>query len=129
MAADASLGKQIKVIVTPEFQADDSNPESKRFVFSYEVKITNHSEENVQLVERSWVVTDAEQQIQRVQGKGVVGQQPELAPGETFAYGSALMLETPFGTLEGAYTFQTTAKDRFDVPIPAITLAKPNSLH
>jgi len=129
MAADASLESQIKVVVTPEFQADDSRPENKRFVFAYFVKITNHSEETVQLMERSWVVTDAEQQIQRVQGKGVVGQQPQLAPGETFTYDSAVMLETPFGTLEGAYTFQTATEDQFDVPIPAITLAKPNSLH
>ncbi len=129
MAADASLENQIKVVVTPEFQKDDSKPENKRFVFAYFIKITNHSEETVQLMERSWIVTDAEQQIQRVQGKGVVGQQPQLAPGETFTYDSAVMLETPFGTLEGAYTFQTATEDRFDVSIPAITLAKPNSLH
>ena len=129
MAEDTSLKDKIKVDVSPEFQADDSSPERKRFVFAYHVTITNHSDATIQLIERSWVVTDAEQQVQRVQGKGVIGQQPTLNPGETFRYDSAVMLETPFGTLEGAYTFQTAEKETFDVAIPAITLAKPNSLH
>lgn len=129
MAENASLIDKIDINVTPEFQADDSSPERKRFVFAYNVIITNHSDTPIQLTERSWVVTDAEQQIQRVQGKGVIGQQPKLEPGEAFSYDSAVMLETPFGTLEGAYTFQTADKNTFDVPIPAITLAKPNSLH
>ena len=129
MTVDTSLKTQIEVLVRPEFQESESLPDSKRFVFAYYVTITNHSNENVQLIERSWVVTDAEQQVQRVQGKGVIGQQPHLAPGESFTYDSAVMLETPFGTLEGAYTFQTASNKQVDVPIPAITLAKPNSLH
>lgn len=120
----------IHIRVNPEFRPNESSPEEHRYVFAYYITISNHSNDTVQLLERSWIVTDANQQVQRVQGKGVVGLQPVIAPGESFSYDSALLLETPFGTLEGAYTFRCQSdQSLFTTPIAAVTLAKPHSLH
>jgi ApaG protein len=130
MDAETPRSESIRITVTPEFRVNESSPESHRYVFAYYITITNHGQETVQLLERSWIVTDANQQVQRVQGKGVIGLQPLIAPGETFSYDSAVLLETAFGTLEGAYTFRCQKNQQlFNTPIPAVTLAKPKSLH
>lgn len=130
MDTETPISESIRITVTPEFRANESDPEGHRYIFAYYITITNHGQEAVQLLERSWIVTDANQQVQRVQGKGVVGLQPLIAPGESFSYDSAVLLETAFGTLEGAYTFCCQKTKRlFNTPIPAVTLAKPNSLH
>ena len=50
--------------------------------------------------------TGAAQGVRKeVDGEGVVGQQPELEPGESFEYTSHVPLETSWGTMEGWYTF------------------------
>lgn len=130
MSANAFDATTIEIRVKPEFRAAESSPDEQRYVFAYYITITNHSADTVQLLERSWIVTDANQQVQRVQGKGVVGLQPVIPAGESFSYDSAVLLETPFGTLEGEYTFRCQSNQSlFTAPILAVTLAKPYSLH
>ena len=121
--------RQVEIKAYAEFEAAESDIENSRYLFAYFINITNNGIETIQLMERSWIITDAEQKVQRIQGKGVIGQQPCISPGETFTYNSAAILETPVGILEGFYTFQTNEQEQFDVPVPIITLAKPNSLH
>ena len=83
----------------------------------------------MQLLSRHWIITDGTGHTEEVRGPGVVGEQPELAPGEEFEYTSGCPLPTPFGSMEG--TFQMIRADRttFDARVASFELREPRSLH
>jgi ApaG protein len=83
----------------------------------------------MQLISRHWIITDANGKVEEVQGPGVVGEQPVLAPGQSFEYTSGCPLTTPFGTMHGTYQMITRTGQRFDAQIPAFTLSEPHALH
>jgi ApaG protein len=64
-----------------------------------------------------------------VEGDGVVGLHPYLAPEQEFTYTSAAMLDTPVGMMQGHYKMMGDNGERFEVNIPAFTLAAPRKLH
>lgn len=111
-----ALTRGVRVQVTPSFLADRSDPRgersrsgdtsSGRFVFGYRIRITNESQAPVQLLSRHWIIVDADGERSEVKGDGVVGQQPVLAPGQSFEYSSICPLATPWGTMEGSYRFR-----------------------
>lgn len=94
----------VRIRALPMYLASESDPESKRFVFGYRIRITNESEQTVKLLSRYWRIVDADGAEHEVRGDGVVGQQPELGPGESFEYASYCPLQTSWGTMEGSYT-------------------------
>ena len=120
---------QILVAVDSSYVAEQSQPTINRYVFAYQVRIENQGSEAAQLINRHWVITDANGQVQEVRGAGVVGEQPHLKPGESFQYASGTVLETPIGTMHGSYEMRADNGTRFDAEIPAFSLAVPNSLH
>jgi ApaG protein len=67
--------------------------------------------------------------VQEVRGLGVVGEQPRLAPGESFEYTSGTALATPVGTMRGSYQFSADDGMQFDAPIAEFTLSMPRVLH
>jgi ApaG protein len=84
-------GKPVKpydltVAVEPRYVAEQSNPGEQEYVFAYTVRITNTGEHPAQVISRHWIITDGNQRVREVRGLGVVGQQPLLAPGETFVH-------------------------------------------
>jgi ApaG protein len=93
------------------------------------VRITNNGQYAAQLISRHWIITDGRQQTQEVRGLGVVGQQPLLAPGETFEYTSGCPLPTPVGTMRGTYHCVGENGVPFEVPIAEFVLAMPRTLH
>lgn len=93
----------VRISVRPEFRPDHSDPESGRFVFAYHIRISNQSDRRVTLLSRQWTIIDADGDAKQVEGEGVVGEQPSLEPGESFEYASWCPLETPWGTMEGAF--------------------------
>lgn len=119
----------ILVSVTPQYLPDQSSPDDQRYVFAYTVRITNRSRQAVQVVSRHWVITDGRQNTQEVRGLGVVGQQPLLAPGESFEYTSGCPLPTPVGTMRGSYHCVGEDGVPFDAPIAEFMLAMPRTLH
>ena len=72
---------KIKITVKPEFLEEHSDPEEKRFIWAYHIKIENNGNDTVQLLSRSWKITDALGRVQEVSGNGVVGEKPILKPG------------------------------------------------
>jgi len=117
----------IRVSVRSFFLEDQSQPEEGKFVWAYRIKIENEGREPVQLLRRTWQITDARGRVQRVQGAGVVGQQPVLEPGETFEYTSGTPLETPSGFMSGTYHMVSAdTGEAFDVAIPAFSLDSPH---
>src|SRR5690349_15314120 len=100
----------------------------QRFLWSYEVTITNQSDETVQLLSRYWRITDMTGHIEEVRGPGVVGLQPLIKPGRQFTYNSFCQLGTPQGSMEGHYTFQTMEEVEFAVQIPKFVLTSPEEV-
>lgn len=116
-------GLAIKVSVVPSYRADESNDGESRYVFSYTVTVHNQSPHSVQLMARYWKITQGSGDCQEVRGKGVVGQQPLIGPGQSFRYTSRAILQTPVGVMEGAYTLLDTSTQRvFEVAITPFRL-------
>lgn len=119
----------VRVAVRAEYAPDRSRPADRHWFFFYTITISNESPETVQLISRHWIITNAEGEVQNVQGDGVVGEQPVLAPGESFTYTSFCQLETSFGRMEGTYQMVGPSGESFDVVIGAFTLSEPYTVH
>jgi ApaG protein len=128
MAEDYTETTQgIRVSVRSFYLADQSEPERSHFVWAYRVTIENRGNRTVQLLKRSWRITDGLGRTQQVHGEGVVGEQPVLDPGQSFEYTSGTPLSTPSGFMRGAYHMVVTATgEPFDVTIPAFSLDSPH---
>jgi ApaG protein len=119
--------QNVEVAVRAYYLEDESRPEENRFVWAYRVTIANLGAEPVQLLRRTWHITDARGRTQHVHGAGVVGEQPLLEPGERFEYTSGTPLETPSGFMVGEYhMIRVPGGDAFDVAIPAFSLDSPH---
>jgi ApaG protein len=120
---------EFSVSVRPQFVPEHSNPDEDKFLFAYTVTIRNTGDVTAQLISRHWVITDANNKIEEVQGLGVVGEQPVLKPGEAFEYTSGCPIATPVGSMRGSY--QCVAEDgtRFEATIPEFLLSMPRTLH
>lgn len=117
----------ITVTVRAFFLADQSTPEDGRYLWAYRVRIVNEGSSTVQLLRRTWLITDAAGRTQRVHGEGVVGERPLLEPGESFEYTSGTPLETPSGFMVGVYhMIVPESGELFDVDIPAFSLDSPH---
>ena len=119
----------IVVEANPFFIAEQSAPEQGRYVFAYTITITNEGTVSAKLLQRHWLITDANGKIQEVQGDGVIGEQPTLKPGDTFRYTSGAILETAVGIMQGYYTLRSDDGDDFNATIPQFTLSIPRVLH
>lgn len=119
----------IKVDARSEFQPDQSSPAESRYVFSYTITIENKGSEPARLLDRHWVITDADGRVQEVRGKGVVGEQPHLSPGQRFQYTSGTVIATPMGSMHGSYGMIADDGTRFDAEIPAFSLASIKTIH
>jgi len=116
----------IEVTVRTFFLEDQSDPERGQWAWAYQVRIENRGRETVQLLRRTWRITDAHGRMQIVQGAGVVGEQPVLEPGDAFEYTSGTPLETASGFMVGTYHMVRTASaQEFDVAIPMFSLDSP----
>lgn len=117
--------RDISVKVSPAFVEDDSSPMQSYYFWAYTVEIANKGEKRVQLLSRYWKITDATGRTHEVRGSGVVGEQPTLAPGESYSYTSGAPLPTPSGIMLGWYQMTAEDGEMFDVTIPAFSLDSP----
>lgn len=123
----AATTRGVRVAVRAFYLADQSDPDEGRHVWAYRVAIANEGREAVQLLRRTWFITDALGRTTRVHGEGVVGEQPLLDPGEAFEYTSGTPLPTPSGIMRGAYHMVLPATgEAFDAEIPAFSLDSPH---
>lgn len=117
---------EITVSVESFYLDDQSEPEEHHYVWAYRVRIENNGEETVQILSRHWHITDSMGNMQEVQGDGVVGEQPILAPGDFFEYTSGTPLSTPSGIMVGTYDVKSNQGRRFAIGIPAFSLDSPH---
>jgi ApaG protein len=126
-AAWSAVTQAVRVTVRSFYLADQSAPERGHFVWAYRVRIANEGARTVQLLKRSWHITDALGRTQSVHGDGVVGEQPVLDPGEHFEYTSGTPLGTPSGFMRGTYHMvMRDSGEGFDVAIPSFSLDSPH---
>jgi ApaG protein len=119
----------IQVDVETSYLAQESDPDKARYLFAYTITIKNHSAAAARLLSRYWKITGGDGHEQEVEGDGVVGLHPYLAPDQEFTYTSAAMLDTPVGMMQGHYKMVGDDGEQFEVDIPAFTLAVPRTLH
>ena len=119
----------IRIKVTTNYLKEQSAPDENRYVFSYTINIKNLGNNSAKLISRQWIITDSNGNIQEVNGDGVVGQQPNINPGEEFTYTSGTIIKTPVGTMEGRYFMEDINNKRFETPIAPFTLAVPGLIN
>ena len=124
-----AVTNQIRVEVLSRYSAENSQPLQGLWVFQYTVRLTNQGSETVQLRSRHWIITDALEHTDEVKGPGVVGEQPVLAPGESFKYSSWCPLKTPTGVMRGTYQMVRADGDLFDIEIAPFALRAPYTIN
>jgi ApaG protein len=117
----------IQILTDAQYLVDQSAPENSRYLWSYDIRIMNQSDEIIQLLTREWRIVDSRGKTEEVRGHGVIGLQPIIKPGKEFSYSSFCQLTTPEGSMEGAYEMQTLAETKFSVAIPKFLLNGPLS--
>ena len=117
--------RAVLIQVRTQFLEDQSGP--GQWVWAYAVRIENQGAAVVQLIRRTWRITDARGRTQVVEGPGVVGVQPRLQPGEAFEYTSGTSLPTPSGFMTGTYHMIDEQGDGFDAAVPDFSLDNPDA--
>jgi ApaG protein len=120
---------EVKVSARTVFIPEQSDVNAGRYVFAYTITVLNTGSVTAQLLTRHWIITDSNNQVQEVRGKGVVGEQPVLKPNESFEYTSGTAIATPVGTMRGSYQMRGEDGVEFDATIPEFMLSMPRVLH
>ncbi|RYY25767.1 MAG: Co2+/Mg2+ efflux protein ApaG [Sphingomonadales bacterium] len=115
----------ITVRVSASYLPEQSEPDRGRWFWAYHIRIENESGVTVQLLTRHWTITDGRGGKHTVEGEGVVGEQPLIAPGGSFDYVSGCPLATPTGHMQGSYRMIGENGETFDVAIPKFSLLAP----
>ncbi len=129
MPGSVAITRGIRVTVESRLVPERSDPGDNEWYFAYRVRVANESAATVQLVSRHWIICDANGSKHEVRGPGVVGEQPTIAPGQTFEYVSACPLSTSFGTMHGSYRMITQNGDGFDAEVAVFVLGEPHSVN
>ena len=124
-----TMKNKIEVNVEVTYLPEQSNLVSSQYAYAYTITITNNGETGAQLRTRRWLIQDESGETEEVIGEGVIGQQPHLAPGESFKYSSGAVISTETGTMKGSYGMISDQGQRFDAVIPEFTLSEPYTLH
>jgi ApaG protein len=119
----------LRVSVRARYSAEHSDPQAGRWFFLYTIRLSNESNEKLQLLSRHWLINDGTGSQEEVRGPGVVGQQPELVPGDDFEYTSGCPLPSPFGSMQGSYQISREDGSNFEAEIAKFELRQPSALH
>ena len=120
-----ALTEGIRVVVRPSYLESHSDPGRAKFIFSYHVTIANEGAQPARLRSRQLLVVDAEGNRREVNGLGVVGQFPDLAPGRSFEYSTFCPLSTPWGTMEGTFLMERPDGALFEAKVGRFFLVGP----
>ena len=103
-------------------------PQDKPNPFVYFLTIHNNSSDVVKITGRKWVVQEEGAELVVVEGDGVVGQMPELEPGEQFSYNSYHVTANAHGAAlaKGMFFGFTSSGEQIRVAIPEFRLELPD---
>ncbi len=117
----------VRVQAIAQWLESESDPDQRHWLYAYTITIVNEGSTPVRLRSRHWVILDANNHREEVRGPGVVGKTPRLNPGERFEYTSSCPLNTPWGTMEGSYTFERDDGSPLEVAIGRFFLVPPKT--
>lgn len=124
------ITRGIKISVNTSFEGTYFKNYKIHFAFSYEIIIENHSKDSVQLTSRHWEIFDSLNDIEMVDGEGVIGKKPVLKPGESYTYSSGCLLSSPHGAMRGFFNMiNFTSTKIFKVIVPSFRLSAPYALN
>ena len=124
------ITRGIKISVNTSFEGTYFKNYKIHFAFSYEITIENYSKDSVQLITRHWEIFDSLNEIEVVDGEGVIGKKPVLKPGETHTYSSGCLLSSPHGAMKGFFNMiNFTTTKNFRVIVPVFRLSAPYALN
>ena len=107
------------------YHADAQVPPDRPHCFVYFITIHNDTDTAITIKGRKWVVTNDDGEITAVEGDGVVGQFPEIAPGDSFSYNSFHLLDTHSAVAEGSYIGVDGNGRKVLTRIPKFTMTVP----
>lgn len=119
----------IRVAVETRYLPDHSQPKEEKFVFAYDITISNEGKETAQLLARHWIIQDATNFVDEVIGEGVIGKTPILEPGRSFSYTSFCPLKTEWGVMKGTYNMARADGEEFEAVIAPFALLPPYLLN
>jgi ApaG protein len=120
-----AIENNIKITVQTQYLPGQA-PEQDQYAFAYHVTIRNSGPQEIQLLNRYWLITDGNGKNTEVKGPGVIGQQPTIAVGAQFEYSSGAILETPVGSMQGYYEMRGKDGTLFEAPIDVFSLRVPS---
>ena len=124
------ITRGIKISVLTSFEGTYFKNYKIHFAFCYEITIENHSKDSVQLITRHWEIFDSLNDIEIVDGEGIIGKKPVLKPGEFHTYSSGCLLSSPYGAMKGYFNMiNFTSTKNFRVIVPTFRLCAPFSLN
>lgn len=125
-----AITQGIKISVDTIYQDEYSNSANEHFMFAYRIVIQNLSDFSIRLMRRKWHIFDSNGTQREVEGEGVVGVQPTIAPGESYQYVSGCNLKTEIGSMKGYYEMlRLNDEMTFNVDIPEFQLIVPYKLN
>ncbi|MEO6538554.1 MAG: Co2+/Mg2+ efflux protein ApaG [Ferruginibacter sp.] len=120
----------VKITVETYYQPEYSNPVNSEFMFAYKITLENNNVFPVKLLRRHWHIYDSNGSMKEVEGEGVVGVQPLIAPGASYQYISGCNLRSELGKMLGTYLFENSHNQRtFNVTIPSFEMCAPFKLN
>ncbi len=123
---ESKVTEGVKISVEQFYQPDYSNPLQREFMFAYRVTIENCNSFPVQLLRRHWFIQDSSAEQREVEGEGVIGAQPVIAPNDQYQYISGCNLKSEIGQMYGTYLMENViTKVRFEVTIPVFQMEAP----
>jgi len=126
----SQITRGIKISVSTSFEGTYFKNYKIHFAFTYEITIENHSKDSVQLNTRHWEIYDSLNDIEIVDGEGVIGKKPVLKPGEKHTYSSGCLIASPFGAMRGYFNMVNFTTTRtFKVNVPTFKLSAPFALN
>ena len=129
----SAVTRDITVSVVPFYLEDRSDPSREPLCLG----LSHHHRQPVRRAGEALVALLAHHRRRRpgrgsAAGEGVVGDQPDLDPGDSYQYTSGCPLSTPSGIMVGRYTMRNSSGELFDIDIPAFSLdlpGKPRSVN
>ncbi|HYD90457.1 MAG TPA: Co2+/Mg2+ efflux protein ApaG [Flavobacterium sp.] len=126
----SQITRGIKISVSTSFEGTYYKNYRIQFAFSYEITIENHSKDSVQLNSRHWEIYDSLNDVETVDGEGVIGKKPVLKPGDKHTYSSGCLLASPFGAMRGYFNMiNFTTTRTFRVIVPTFRLSAPFAIN
>ena len=121
----AQTTRSVTVRVSVSYLPEQSDPAKARWFWAYHIRVENAGPMAVQLLARRWTISDGRGAKHQVEGEGVVGEQPLIAPGASYDYVSGCPLTTPTGWMQGSYEMVGEDGSVFQVGVPKFALTAP----